>query len=51
MVMLGGAAAVSGFPIKKEVIMESMRKNLPEKSIHVNMKAFEDGFEFVCPDN
>jgi indolepyruvate ferredoxin oxidoreductase beta subunit len=51
MVMLGGAAAVSGFPIKKEVILESMRKNLPEKSIHVNMKAFEKGFEFVCSDN
>ncbi len=51
MVMLGGAAAVSGFPIKKEVIIESMKKNLPEKSIHVNMKSFEDGFEFVCSDN
>jgi indolepyruvate ferredoxin oxidoreductase beta subunit len=47
MVMLGGAAAVSGFPIKKELILESMKENLPEKSIPINMKAFEDGFEFV----
>jgi indolepyruvate ferredoxin oxidoreductase beta subunit len=47
MVMLGGAAAVSGFPIEKKVIMESMKENLPEKSIPINMKAFEDGFEFV----
>lgn len=48
MVMLGGATAVSDFPIKREVILESMKENLPEKSIPINMKAFEDGFEFVA---
>ncbi len=47
MVMLGGATAISGFPIKKEVIIESMRENLPEKSMPINLKAFEEGFEFV----
>ncbi|MDI6724919.1 MAG: indolepyruvate oxidoreductase subunit beta [Methanobacterium sp.] len=47
MVMLGGATAVSGFPINKETIKESMRANLPEKSIPINMKAFEKGYEFV----
>lgn len=47
MVMLGGTTAVSGFPIEKKTILESMRENLPEKSIPINMKAFEDGFEFV----
>lgn len=47
MVMLGGATAVSGFPIKKEVILESMGENLPEKSMAINLKAFEEGFEFV----
>lgn len=47
MVMLGGATAVSGFPIEKEVILKSMKANLPEKSIPINMNAFEDGFEFV----
>lgn len=47
MVMLGGAAAISGFPIKKEVILESMHENLPQKSIPINLKAFKGGFEFV----
>lgn len=47
MVMLGGATAIPGFPIEKEVILKSMKDNLPEKSIPINMKAFEDGFEFV----
>ncbi len=47
MVMLGGAAAVSGFPIEKEMIIESMKENLPQKSIPINMDAFEQGFDFV----
>lgn len=47
MVMLGAATAVSGFPLKKEIILDSMRSNLPEKSLQINMKAFEDGFNFV----
>lgn len=47
MVMLGGATAVSGFPIEKGLILDSMRENLPGKSIPINMKAFEDGFKFV----
>jgi indolepyruvate ferredoxin oxidoreductase beta subunit len=47
MVMLGGATAVSGFPIDKDIILESMGENLPEKSMEINLKAFEEGFEFV----
>ncbi|KAF5083941.1 indolepyruvate oxidoreductase subunit beta [Methanobacterium aggregans] len=47
MVMLGGAAAVEGFPLNKELILDSMRSNLPEKSIPINMKAFEEGFR-IC---
>ncbi len=47
MVMLGAATAVSDFPLKKETILESMRANLPENSLPINMKAFEDGFNFV----
>ncbi|HML05886.1 MAG TPA: 2-oxoacid:acceptor oxidoreductase family protein, partial [Methanobacterium sp.] len=47
MVMLGGATAIPDFPMDKEVILESMKENLPIKSIPINMKAFEDGFEFV----
>jgi indolepyruvate ferredoxin oxidoreductase beta subunit len=49
MVMLGGAA-VPGFPLDKEIIIKSMEDNLPEKSIPINMKAFEEGFRF-CSSN
>jgi indolepyruvate ferredoxin oxidoreductase beta subunit len=44
MVMLGGAVAVPGFPLDKKVVLESMKNNLPEKSLEINMKAFEEGF-------
>jgi indolepyruvate ferredoxin oxidoreductase, beta subunit len=44
MVMIGGATAVSGFPLDKNVVLESMKDNLPEKSLEINMKAFDEGF-------
>ena len=47
MVMLGGAAAVPGFPVDKEVLKESMKDNLPSKSLNLNLKAFENGFRLV----
>lgn len=47
MVMLGAASAVEGFPIEKETILNSMKANLPEKSLEINLKAFENGFDFV----
>ncbi len=50
MVMLGAAAAVPGFPVNKEIIIESMKNNLPEKSIPINLKAFEEGFK-ICSSN
>ncbi|BDZ71907.1 indolepyruvate oxidoreductase subunit beta [Methanobacterium petrolearium] len=46
MVMLGGAAAVPGFPLDKDIIIESMQDNLPEQSLPINMKAFEEGFKY-----
>ena len=50
MVMLGAAAAVPGFPVDKETIIESMQNNLPEKSIPVNLKAFKEGYR-GCSSN
>ncbi|HOI40815.1 MAG TPA: indolepyruvate oxidoreductase subunit beta [Methanobacterium sp.] len=50
MVMLGGAVAVTGFPLDKESIIKSMYDNLPERSIPINLKAFEEGFKF-CMEN
>jgi indolepyruvate ferredoxin oxidoreductase beta subunit len=49
MVMLGCAIAISGFPLKKEIVIDSMGANLPEKSLDINFSAFEKGFEFVKP--
>lgn len=45
MVMLGGAASTPGFPLKKELLMESMKANLPGNSLPINLKAFEEGFQ------
>jgi indolepyruvate ferredoxin oxidoreductase beta subunit len=50
MVMLGAAAAIPGFPVDKETIIKSMQDNLPEKSIPINLEAFEEGFKF-CLQN
>jgi indolepyruvate ferredoxin oxidoreductase beta subunit len=47
MVMLGAAAAVRNFPIKKELIIESMQENLPPNSLEINYKAFNTGFDIV----
>jgi len=46
MVMLGAVAAVPDFPLEKEIILASMKDNLPEKSIPINLEAFEEGFSF-----
>lgn len=51
MVMLGAATAVEGFPIEKETILNSMKANLPEKSLEINLKAFNTGFNFVKSGN
>ena len=44
MVLLGAAAATPEFPIDKDLILQSMKENLPPKSIETNLKAFESGF-------
>lgn len=45
MVLLGAAVATPNFPIEKDLIIRSMKENLPPKSIETNLKAFEMGFE------
>lgn len=47
MVMLGGAAAVPDFPLGKTLIQESMKDNLPSKSLEINYNAFNRGFDIV----
>ncbi len=47
MVMLGAAAAIEGFPIKKESLIKAMDENLPPNSLDINHKAFEMGYQQV----
>jgi len=47
MVLLGAAVATTNFPIEKDLIIQSMKENLPPKSIETNLKAFEMGFKQV----
>jgi len=47
MVMLGGALAVQDFPIDKNNVIESMKDNLPEKSMDINLKALNNGFNLL----
>ncbi len=44
-VMIGATAAVEGFPLKKEFLLEQLKKNVPPKSVELNVKAFELGYE------
>lgn len=47
MVLLGAAVATPNFPIEKDLVIQSMKENLPPKSIETNLKAFEMGFKEV----
>lgn len=47
MVLLGSAVAMPGFPLEREEIIQSMKESLPEKTIEINLKAFDLGFERI----
>ncbi len=47
MVLLGGATAVPNFIIDKETIIQIMKESLPPKTIDINLKAFELGYNAV----
>jgi len=42
-VLLGAASVIKGFPIPRKAIIEAIKKIVPEKTIEVNLKAFELG--------
>lgn len=46
-VLLGAAVATPNFPVDKKLIIQSMKENLPPKSIETNLKVFEMGFAEV----
>ncbi|HZK11246.1 MAG TPA: indolepyruvate oxidoreductase subunit beta, partial [Atribacterota bacterium] len=47
MVLLGAAVAIPNFPVDKKLIIQSMKENLPSKSVEMNLKAFELGFKEI----
>ena len=44
-VMIGAVAGMKGFPLRKETLRETLRENVPEKFVDLNLKAFDLGFE------
>jgi indolepyruvate ferredoxin oxidoreductase beta subunit len=46
-VLLGALAAVEGFPVKSESVVEALRELVPKKHVDVNVRAFELGREAV----
>ena len=46
-VLLGALAAVEGFPVKSESVVEALLELVPKKHVDVNVRAFELGRETV----
>jgi indolepyruvate ferredoxin oxidoreductase beta subunit len=46
-VLLGAATAVGKMPFNREVMLESIIENVPQKFRELNQKAFERGYEFI----
>jgi indolepyruvate ferredoxin oxidoreductase beta subunit len=46
-VLLGALAAVEGFPVKSESVVEALRELVPKRHVDVNVRAFELGRETV----
>ena len=46
-VMIGAVAAVEGFPLSKELLLEKLKENVPPKFLELNLKAFDLGYEFM----
>ncbi len=45
-VIIGAVAAAKGFPIEKEVLLETLLETVPKKFADINRKAFELGFDY-----
>ena len=43
-ILLGVASATENFPIPREAIIKAIRKTVPERTIEVNLKAYELGY-------
>lgn len=47
-VLLGAAIAVGKMPFTKEIMLEAIVENVPQKFRELNRRAFEMGFEFIA---
>ena len=45
-VMIGAVAAMDGFPLSKEVLLDALKMQVPQKFLDLNVKAFEMGYNF-----
>ncbi len=46
-VMIGAVAAMDGFPLGKDVLLEALKAEVPQKFLDLNVAAFEKGYEAV----
>ena len=46
-VMIGAVAAVEGFPLSKDLLLEKLKENVPPKFLDLNLKAFDLGYEYM----
>jgi indolepyruvate ferredoxin oxidoreductase beta subunit len=44
-VMIGAVAGIKGFPLKKDILKETLAENVPQKFLDLNLKAFELGYD------
>ena len=46
-VLLGALAALNVLPYSKDVLLETIKENVPPKTVDVNIKAFNAGFDSI----
>jgi indolepyruvate ferredoxin oxidoreductase beta subunit len=47
-VLLGAATAVGKMPFSREIMLEAIVENVPQKFRELNQKAFEMGYEYIA---
>ena len=47
-VMIGAVAAMRGFPLEKDILLETLKEQVPEKFRDLNVKAFEMGYAHIA---
>lgn len=50
-VMIGAVAAMPGFPLDKELLKKVLLERVPPKTVELNSKAFEMGYDAMRSDS